>query len=92
MITLCYTQILLRRLRIAKPDLASMPPTNALRNWYANLICIGLPQMVMATSERSFGARLVLAARSGADGLHAAFCGNAEFGAPVRGQAIRDSR
>lgn len=53
MITLCYTQILLRRLRIAKPDLASMPPTNALRNWYANLICIGWPQMVMATSERS---------------------------------------
>lgn len=30
-----------------------MPPTNALGNWYANLICIGRVQMVMATSERS---------------------------------------
>lgn len=30
-----------------------MPPTNALGNWYANLIYVGRAQMVMATSERS---------------------------------------
>ena len=53
MITLCCTQKLLRRLRIAKPKAVSMPPTNALGNWYANLIYIGRVQMVMATSERS---------------------------------------
>ena len=30
-----------------------MPPTNALGNWYVNLIYIGRTQMVIATSERS---------------------------------------
>jgi len=51
MITLCCTQKLLRRLRIA--ELEAVPPTNALGNWYANLIHVGHVQMVMATSERS---------------------------------------
>ena len=53
MITLCCTQKLLRRLRIAKPEAEGVPPTNALGNWYANLIQVGRVQMVMATSERS---------------------------------------
>ena len=53
MITMCCTQKLLRRLRIAKPEAIAMPPTNALGNWYANLIYIGRTQMVIATSERS---------------------------------------
>ena len=53
MITLCCTQKLLRRLRIAKPEAEGVLPTNALGNWYANLIQVGRVQMVMATSERS---------------------------------------
>ena len=53
MITLCCTQKLLRRLRMAKPEAGAVPPTNALGNWYANLIRVGPVQMVMATSERS---------------------------------------
>ena len=53
MITLCCTQKLLRRLRTAKPEAEAVPPTNALGNWYANLIQVGRVQMVMATSERS---------------------------------------
>ena len=53
MITLCCTQKLLRRLRIAKPEAEGVPPTNTLGNWYANLIQVGRVQMVMATSERS---------------------------------------
>lgn len=53
MITMCCTQKLLRRLRIAKPEAIAMPPTNALGNWYVNLIYIGRTQMVIATSERS---------------------------------------
>lgn len=53
MITLCCTQKLLRRLRMAKPQAEVVPPTNALGNWYANLIHVGRVQMVMATSERS---------------------------------------
>jgi len=51
MITLCCTQKLLRRLRIARPEAASIVPTNVLGNWYANLIHVGRVQMVMATSE-----------------------------------------
>jgi hypothetical protein len=53
MITLCCTQKLLRRLRIARPEASSAVPTNALGNWYANLIHVGRVQMVMATSERT---------------------------------------
>ncbi|MEO8008643.1 MAG: hypothetical protein ABI728_09010 [Betaproteobacteria bacterium] len=53
MITLCCTQKLLRRLRIAWPEPASAAPTNVLGNWYANLIHVGRVQMVMATSERT---------------------------------------
>jgi len=53
MITICCTQKLLRRLRIATPGAIAMPPTNALGNWYVNLIYIGRTQMVIATSERS---------------------------------------
>ena len=53
MITLCCTQKLLRRLRMAKPEAGAVPTTNALGNWYANLIQVGRVQMVMATSERS---------------------------------------
>ena len=53
MITLCCTQKLLRRLRIAKPEAKTAPPTNALGNWYANLIHVGRVQMIMATSERT---------------------------------------
>jgi hypothetical protein len=53
MITLCCTQKVLRRLRIAEPEAIAMPPTNALGNWYVNLIYVGRTQMVMATSERS---------------------------------------
>jgi len=53
MITLCCTQKLLRRLRIAKPEAEVVPPTNVLGNWYANLIHVGRVQMVMATSERT---------------------------------------
>ena len=53
MITMCCTQKLLRRLRIANPQAIAMPPTNALGNWYVNLIYIGRTQMVIATSERS---------------------------------------
>lgn len=53
MITLCCTQKLLRRLKVAKPEGATIPPTNALGNWYANLIYVGRVQLVMATSERS---------------------------------------
>jgi hypothetical protein len=53
MITLCCTQKLLRRLRIAKPEAEVVPPTNALGNWYANLIYVGRAQIVMATSERT---------------------------------------
>ncbi|MGH8768861.1 MAG: DUF6933 domain-containing protein [Burkholderiales bacterium] len=53
MFTLCCTQKLLHKLRIAKPEATSMPPTNALGNWYANLIYVGRAQLVMATSERS---------------------------------------
>lgn len=53
MITMCCTQKLLRRLRIDKPGSIAMPPTNALGNWYVNLIYIGRTQMVIATSERS---------------------------------------
>jgi hypothetical protein len=53
MITLCCTQKLLRRMRVGQPEVASAPPTNALGNWYANLLHIGRMQMVMATSERT---------------------------------------
>jgi hypothetical protein len=53
MITLCCTQKVLRRLRVAEPEAIAMPPTNALGNWYVNLIYVGRIQMVMATSERS---------------------------------------
>jgi hypothetical protein len=53
MITLCCTQKLLRRLRVAKPELQFLPPTNALGNWYANLVHVGRAQFIMATSERS---------------------------------------
>jgi hypothetical protein len=53
MITMCCTQKLLRRLRIAKPDAIAHLPTNALGNWYVNLIYIGRAQVVLATSERS---------------------------------------
>lgn len=53
MITLRCTQKLLHRLRVAKPEEESLPPTNASGNWYANLVYVGRAQLVMATSERS---------------------------------------
>ena len=52
-ITICCTQKVLRRLRIADPQPISMPPTNALGNWYVNLIYLGHTQLVIASSERS---------------------------------------
>ncbi len=52
MITLCCTQKLLRRLNVTKPEAVTIPPTNALGNWYANLIHVGRVQLIMATSER----------------------------------------
>jgi hypothetical protein len=53
MITLCCTQKLLRRLRVAKPELEPLPPTSVLGNWYANLVYVGRAQFIMATSERT---------------------------------------
>ena len=53
LITMCCTQKLLRRLRVAEPEAIAVPPTNALGNWYLNLIYIGRAQVVLATSERS---------------------------------------
>lgn len=53
MMSLCCTQKLLRRLGVSKPDAMHLMPTNALGNWYANLIYVGRAQFVMATNERS---------------------------------------
>ena len=53
MITLRCTQKLLRRLGPLKVDAAAAAPTNALGDWYVNLLHIGRDQVVMATSERS---------------------------------------
>ena len=52
MVTLRCTQKLLKRLRV-EPEAETPPPTNALGNWYANLIYFGRLQVVMATSELS---------------------------------------
>ena len=52
MITLRCTQELLKRLRV-EPEVETPVPTNALGNWYANLIYFSRLQLVMATSELS---------------------------------------
>jgi hypothetical protein len=65
MMTMCCTRKLLQRLRIAKPEALAVPPTNALGNWYVNLVYIGRTQMVLATSERSLLTVLLPAADLG---------------------------
>ncbi len=53
MITLCCTQKVRKRLRLAATPPGSSPPTTALGDWYVNLVRFGRQQVVMATSERS---------------------------------------
>ncbi len=53
MITLRCTQKVLRRLGITGSMPEPAAPTNALGDWYVNLLHVGHKQMVMATSERS---------------------------------------
>jgi hypothetical protein len=54
MITLRCTRKLLDRLGIPAAELkVSTAPTNALGDWYVNLLRFGREQVVMATSERS---------------------------------------
>ena len=53
MITLCCTQKIRKRLKLAATPPGSSPPTTALGDWYVNLVQFGRQQVVMATSERS---------------------------------------
>lgn len=53
MITLCCTQKVRKRLKLAATPPGSSPPTTALGDWYVNLVRFGRQQVVMATSERS---------------------------------------
>jgi hypothetical protein len=53
MITLRCTQKVLRRLGISGSLPEPGAPTNALGDWYVNLLHFGRKQLVMATSERS---------------------------------------
>jgi len=53
MIALRCTQKVLRRLGIAGSIPEPAAPTNALGDWYVNLLHFGHKQLVMATSERS---------------------------------------
>ena len=53
MIVLRCTQKLLRRLGSADVSHSPARSTNALGDWYVNLLHIGRDQLVMATSERS---------------------------------------
>ena len=53
MITLCCTQTVRKRLKLAATPPGSSPPTTALGDWYVNLVRFGRQQVVMATSERS---------------------------------------
>lgn len=53
MITLCCTQKVRRRLKLAATSPDRLPPTTALGDWYVNLVRFGRQQVVMATSERS---------------------------------------
>jgi hypothetical protein len=52
-ITLCCTQKVRKRLKLAATPPGSSPPTTALGDWYVNLVRFGRQQVVMATSERS---------------------------------------
>jgi hypothetical protein len=52
-ITLCCTQKVRMRLKLAATPPGSSPPTTALGDWYVNLVRFGRQQVVMATSERS---------------------------------------
>ena len=53
MVTLCCTQKVRKRLKLAATPLGSSPPTTALGDWYVNLVRFGRQQVVMATSECS---------------------------------------
>ena len=53
MITLCCTQKVRKRLKLAATPPGSSSPTTALGDWYVNLVRFGRQQVVMATSERS---------------------------------------
>jgi hypothetical protein len=52
-ITLCCTQKVRKRLKLAATPPGSSPPTTALGDWYVNLVRFGRQQVVMGTSERS---------------------------------------
>ena len=53
MITLRCTRKLLERLGIPPHTNGNVEPTNALGDWYANLIRVGRESLVVAMSERS---------------------------------------
>jgi len=52
-ITICCTQKVRKRLKLAATPPGSSRPTTALGDWYVNLVQFGRQQVVMATSERS---------------------------------------
>ena len=52
-ITLRCTQVVRRRLQLARELPETPPATTALGDWYVNLIRFGRQQIIMATSERS---------------------------------------
>lgn len=68
MTTLRCTHKLLARLGLPASLKSPHPPTNALGNWYMNLLRIGRHQLVIATSERSLFT-VLLPARDLSDSL-----------------------
>ena len=53
MLTLCCTQKIRDRLKLAADLPPPAPATTALGNWYVNLVRYGRHQVILATSERS---------------------------------------
>ncbi|MEO8062875.1 MAG: hypothetical protein ABI821_09005 [Pseudomonadota bacterium] len=53
MLTLCCTQKVRDRLKLTAELAPPAPATNALGNWYVNLVRYGRHQVILATSERS---------------------------------------
>lgn len=53
MLTLCCTQKVRDRLKLSAELPPPAPATNALGNWYVNLVRYGRHQIILATSERS---------------------------------------
>jgi hypothetical protein len=53
MLTLCCTQKVRDRLKLASDLPPPGEPTTALGNWYVNLVRFGRLQLILATSERS---------------------------------------